>query len=30
MLDSCLIHGDGAWEENPFVWVVEFSKIDSE
>jgi hypothetical protein len=24
------IHGTGAWEENPHVWVVEFSKIDSE
>jgi hypothetical protein len=24
------IHGDGSWEENPFVWCVEFSKIDTE
>jgi hypothetical protein len=24
------IHGTGAWEENPFVWCVEFSTIDSE
>jgi len=24
------IHGDGAWEENPHVWAVEFSKIDTE
>jgi hypothetical protein len=24
------IHGDGAWEENPFVWCVEFSRIDTE
>ena len=24
------IHGTGAWEENPHVWVVEFSKIDAE
>jgi hypothetical protein len=24
------IHGTGAWEENPHVWVVEFSRIDSE
>jgi len=24
------IHGIGAWEENPYVWVVEFSKIDTE
>jgi len=22
------IHGDGAWEENPFVWCVEFSRIE--
>jgi hypothetical protein len=24
------IHGIGAWEENPWVWVVAFSKIDTE
>jgi len=24
------IHGDGAWDENPHVWAVEFSKIDTE
>jgi hypothetical protein len=24
------IHGTGAWEENPHVWVVAFSKIDTE
>jgi len=24
------IHSTGAWEENPHVWVVEFSKIDAE
>jgi len=24
------IHGDGAWEENPWVWVVEFSTTDTE
>jgi len=24
------IHGDGAWEENPWVWVVEFSRINNE
>jgi hypothetical protein len=24
------IHGDDAWEENPYVWVVEFSKINAE
>jgi len=22
------IHGDGAWEEDPWVWVVEFSRIE--
>jgi len=22
------IHGDGAWEENPWVWVVSFSRIE--
>jgi len=24
------IHGDGAWDENPWVWCVEFSRIDTE
>jgi hypothetical protein len=24
------IHGTDAWEENPFVWIVEFSTIDTE
>lgn len=24
------IHGTGAWDENPWVWVVEFSRIDTE
>ena len=24
------IHGDGAWDENPSVWVVAFSRIDTE
>ena len=24
------IHGTGAWDENPFVWCVEFSRIDTE
>lgn len=24
------IHGTGAWEENPFVWVLEFSTMDTE
>jgi|APHM01.1.fsa_nt_gi hypothetical protein len=22
------IHGDGAWDDNPWVWVVEFSRLD--
>jgi hypothetical protein len=22
------IHGDGSWEENPWVWVISFSKLD--